>query len=479
MWKKIVDLDCSFHNCTSIGDYGGAISVSFHLSVTEIEIKKSNFSENVAGTSNQGNDYADLSSEDIPSLHLYSLSSVSEIQSTSNSVRFYHVKTQISLDCLLVNECKLDVVYVSSTLGVDDMTCGISELYPCQSIEYSWVNRLTNGTIYILDGVHPIVEHRFNTTGNLNVALVGYKQNENSEDSLPVVYPMNDVDGWINISRSGEKNFTLSLLKVLYPSDVFHGTLFVVNDSDSYFTLEKCYLSSNSTNLISGIFNCFEANVIINSCVFHGLTLDLNVIFICLGNCCVSINNCTIYQMVLFNGSSRLVRFSGFLNLTNSMFYDITGPTSINSEGVLNLPSVQDNIYTDCTFKNVSSGRSCVLFNGTGSVTITEFVFRNITSTSSDLGGAAVAIINSSNLNTYNFISCSFTQCHLVNNVNGGAIFSKGSVIALNKSDFHNNTVSDGSGNDVFINASFSGMGFLENDYLFLLCALFLNRLPN
>jgi hypothetical protein len=214
-------------------------------------IEASNFSNNVGGSDNLGNDFCDLSSS-TGTAALYTSTAFVNIISSSSAIRFYHMAIELDLDCLLNNSCNSGTIYVSST-GQNSILCGLSASSPCLTIDYAWSSRVLNpGIIFVDSGDYGIAPHEFTST--FNMAVEGTKDNV---VDYPKVYPNQASDVWFYLYYdSVSMILTFTKLNILRPTSDYGGFYFSTYYSPHYIYIDSCVFSPNATSTINtyGIF---------------------------------------------------------------------------------------------------------------------------------------------------------------------------------------------------------------------------------
>jgi hypothetical protein len=230
-----------FSNCVSVNGSGGAVAtISSQLSSRIIQ--NSNFSGNVGGSENKGNDFCDLST-DPNTAGLYSASSVSNIISTSSTIKFYYSAINLNLDCLLNNSCSGGDIYVNGSTGVNSAVCGLDASSPCATLEYGWANRVQNpGVLYVYDGQHSIVPRTFSTA--ISMQIIGTKN-----DSLyyPKVFPAQSSNFWFYLYDSSTMLLAFKKVNLLLVSG-FNGHFFRTFYSNNQINIDSCVFSPNTTD---------------------------------------------------------------------------------------------------------------------------------------------------------------------------------------------------------------------------------------
>jgi hypothetical protein len=269
-----------FRNCKSTGGKGGAVAtISVNNSRT---FHYTNFSGNVGGAENKGNDFADIGNSS-DTLALYSSSSISGVVSNSSGSKFYHHNTSTELDCLLNdNTCKIESIYVGEG-GVDMLFCGISESLVCGGAEYALSNRLaTNGTVYIKNGSHFIYHHTFSYTFPFWIVFEGYGFEVNAEESsYPTIYNGNSTSAnWTyNTGNDVDQSVTYRKLRIKHTPG-FTGWWFSPTKPSHWFLFEHCYFIQETGNtLTNSIFSNDYGRFILNNCTFHDIVCTNNPLY--------------------------------------------------------------------------------------------------------------------------------------------------------------------------------------------------------
>jgi hypothetical protein len=121
--------------CVAGGGSGGGICSNSSLLTSPRSISVCNFSDCVGGNENKGNDFSDINSvEAVASLYF-----IVNIQSTSNSVKFFFESLNYSMDCMLVEDgctSKVGTVYVSASSGFNTFFCG-DQARMCGSVDHA------------------------------------------------------------------------------------------------------------------------------------------------------------------------------------------------------------------------------------------------------------------------------------------------------------------------------------------------------
>jgi hypothetical protein len=247
--------NCLFQLCKSSG-IGGALASNSTSAVGLRSIKASNFSGNIGGTENYGNDLADISPTN-SSMSYYTTESISQVISGSSSIKFYYNNSNISMDCLLNSSCDTNTVYVSSS-GSDSVICGSTATDPCMGVDYGWLNRMSlNSTMYIFNGTFPLNPKDIGITTAYTKIFEGYGFEIDAEiSSYPTIYPSNLVSNWIRMSNNYLQTLIFRKIRFLHSTN-FSGYMFSPSQPSHYLLLEYCYFTkqNTSTPVISNIIN--------------------------------------------------------------------------------------------------------------------------------------------------------------------------------------------------------------------------------
>jgi hypothetical protein len=413
---------CNFSNCNSTGGSGGAIASNSSLTTTTRTIIGTNFSNCVGGTSNRGNDYADINSVTAVAA-LYTYNTLINIISSSNSIKFYFEAKNVSMDCLIDDTCgTMSSVYVNNASGEDIFYCG-SEDEPCSGVDFAWSNRLpTNGTMYLYNGTYglsirygSVFVKRFIGVGDIT-----------SENDYPIMYSLGTSANatWLNLSYDGSQVF-FEKIKIRYQG-VFNTYLFYTYYSSNIVNMTNGFIVSNSYAYHSYIFytyggllyfvnTTFQTHNFSSYMVgFYSYTTSNKFFFI----------NSTFKDIMAYYCMFQWGSASPVLNVTGCTFSNI----SIMYQGgyahvFYSTVTSASQYFSNNTFANMTGPRSTFSVQPSSvALTYTGLVFSNITANYSNYGGAAFYIYSTSY--AFNFTNCSFTRCRTTySTINGGFYF--------------------------------------------------------
>jgi hypothetical protein len=233
----------AFSNCVSTGGRGGAIAINSSQKNTK-SIINSNFTNNLGGNENKGNDFCDISNN-ANVTGVYTAIMFSNLVSSSVPIRFYHDSLNANLDCVLNYTCYSSEVYVnSSETSVNNIFCG-NNSNPCLDVEYAWSERVyANGTILIMNGEHGIIPRTFGVSFNISI-----KGTQTDSNMYPKLYPSQYSAKWFFL-YSEPVSMILSFEKVNFvlPTQGFGGVFFSTYYTPHAINIISCIVSSNSTN---------------------------------------------------------------------------------------------------------------------------------------------------------------------------------------------------------------------------------------
>jgi hypothetical protein len=241
--------ETSFQLCKSTGGAGGAIACNSTSTIGLRSIKLSNFTNNVGGAENKGNDFADITST-VTNMLCYTVNSISQIRSTSSTIKFYYSYSDISLDCLLDGSCQVSTIYVNGG-GSDHIMCGNNAAAGCLSVDYAFTNRLIlNSTMYIANGTFPVSSRDINIAAPFLKAFEGYGFEIDDVSAYPTLYPSNSSN-WIRITNnpSYRQVITFQKLRFLHTTN-FSSYMFSISQTSHLITFQYCYFTKESPNTL-------------------------------------------------------------------------------------------------------------------------------------------------------------------------------------------------------------------------------------
>jgi hypothetical protein len=288
-------------------------------------------------------------------------------------------------------------------------------------VDYVFSHRLnTNGTIYISAPGEYGVSCRGPATYQVVFEGIGIPFNAEEAD-YPGLYPANDGDIWLNTSNNGQM-LTIVNFRIIVPTSGFTGYLFRTKDANSNTVVSNCfiYCSSSSTDFImprciygdSGVLTF--ANVVVRGLTFNGVGF-LRMDYPGTG-CTYSFVNCS-FNSILQKGSEPAVfnfnSTAGYYQLENCSFVNVTHATYGGGRGGvvdypldISLSQKISNIY----FADVSARQHPFRFSGvTGSFTVRNFVFSNVTSW--EVVGGAMFVVGDAGSTILTLADCVFSMC--------------------------------------------------------------------
>jgi hypothetical protein len=315
-------------------------------------------------------------------------------------------------------------VYVSES-GVPSALCGVSTLFPCAGVEMAWSQRLdTNGTIYILSGVHP-VNCRGPSAWVITLEGINIPSDAEEED-YPGVYPGNNAGCWLNISYGNQK-LTLTNLRLIYSSG-FTGHLFRTYANTTLINITNCFLTvQNGVNIPNSVYVGDYGVISAVNSIYHNLYFSGSyglVRFEYYSSTNYIFFNCTFHSILITSKSYAAIihaTSSLTLNFTNNFLFNITANYVSASLGSLLHTTADGSMkFTDLYFENITSNSSALRFISAYSDSLSNLQFYNVTTNSN---GAAIYISSDSTSYQYTISNSIFSKCVTTNSYGGMCFF--------------------------------------------------------
>jgi hypothetical protein len=208
---------------------------------------------------------------------------------------------------------------VSLATGSDSVLCGISSSSACGTFEYAFTNRLDtiNGTLYIVDGTHPVNNRTFQLSVVYTLTFEGSGfEPSAAESSYPTIYLSSTSAGnWMYIQGSNvSQSLIFRKLRLMHMAG-FNSWWFSPTQSQHTFLFEHCYFVENVTGTVlsSAIFSHDYGLT-----MFHdmGKKILYFLSFFNIGN--FSLKNCTFYGQILGTGNPIYHMYNPSATLTKA-----------------------------------------------------------------------------------------------------------------------------------------------------------------
>jgi hypothetical protein len=395
-------------------------------------IKNCNF-DNCTCFFELGNDFADINSE-VEVIRLYE---IINIDSSSESIKFYFEILDLSLDCVIDNTCDLvGEVKINGDEGWDVFFCGSKER-PCKTIDYGLDKRLKStdgdGVLLIHNGSYNISSHS-DVFNGINLKNIKYDDDDDvDENDYPVIYPSpSDCIYWFKLSSSSQ-SIGFTKLKLVYPSNEFSGFLFYLSSS-CVVNLTNCYVVSNSSTVNPTLFQINGGYIEIINTTFHTLHFhDINGILDFtspISDDHIDFTNCTFKSIISDGLSPSILSLNStlpVLNITGCVFINISATfESIDIDASTTVATlmyicthISSQVFYNNSFINIAGASSCLILNARDDFVFEKLIFINISSSLTD--GGAISI-NSAPISSVSidFDDCLFTHCKAAG---GGILF--------------------------------------------------------